>query len=251
MYGIQDPFMIAYWSAKIQVNPQDAEAYYYRGSSYFTLAAHYGSKNHKNRKNRFLDKAIADLTEAIKLNPDYSDSHYERGRAYAEKGNSGLSAIDFNEAISQLTVDISRTPDNATLFHKRANVYREIGNYDRALADYSNAIELNPSDHETYNDRATLYSYHQGDYGRAINDLSEVIRLSLQEGADGLSLLYGRRANLYYRMASAHSSRWARWTFCSNEYADLCNADLRAAKEARAARAARIAREIAPKVATA
>jgi tetratricopeptide (TPR) repeat protein len=239
--------LIDLFSAKIKANPKDAEAYYSRGQSYYSSTMHFDNMYHNNRRirNRWLTQAIADLDQAITLNHDRSDCHYLRGEIYALKGDSGLAAIDFNEAISQLTVDIGRTPDDAMLFHKRANAYREIGNYDRALSDYNSAIALKPHDHEIYDDRSSSH-LRQGDHSRAIADLSEVIRLLPQERAYGLSLLYARRASLYYRMACAHSSRWARLTFCSNEYANLCEADMRASDEARATN-----REIAPKVATA
>ena len=35
------------------------------------------------------DKAIADFTEAIRLDPQSASAYYDRGRAWAEKGDYG------------------------------------------------------------------------------------------------------------------------------------------------------------------
>ena len=45
------------------------------------------------------DKAIADFTEAIRLNPKDAEAYYSRGGAYGEKGDYDKAIADFTEAI--------------------------------------------------------------------------------------------------------------------------------------------------------
>jgi len=50
-------------------------------------------------KQKNWDKAIAEYTEAIKLNPNYTDAYTSRGAAYLEKGNIDLARADVNSAL--------------------------------------------------------------------------------------------------------------------------------------------------------
>jgi Flp pilus assembly protein TadD len=44
------------------------------------------------------DKAIADYTEAIRLNPQCAEAHYGRGVAYEKKGEKAKAEADFAQA---------------------------------------------------------------------------------------------------------------------------------------------------------
>ena len=89
-------------------------------------------------KNRDYDKAIADYTEAIRLNPKHADAHYGRGTAYRRKGAYG-------EAIRDFTETVRLNPKHADAYYGRGIAYRHAGEYDKAIADYSEAIRLNPN----------------------------------------------------------------------------------------------------------
>ena len=45
------------------------------------------------------DRAIADLTKALQLNPDFADAYHHRGRAYFVKGELDRALNDLNRAI--------------------------------------------------------------------------------------------------------------------------------------------------------
>jgi Flp pilus assembly protein TadD len=44
-----------------------------------------------------LDKAIADFTELIRLDPT-GEAYYDRGKAYQRRGDTGKAELDLNEA---------------------------------------------------------------------------------------------------------------------------------------------------------
>jgi tetratricopeptide (TPR) repeat protein len=44
------------------------------------------------------DKAIADLTKAIEIDPKYANSYYTRGIAWEKKGNSNRAIVDYSKA---------------------------------------------------------------------------------------------------------------------------------------------------------
>ena len=63
---------ISAFAEAIQVDPKDAETYYWRGWAF-------------GKKNDF-GKAIADLTEAIRLDPKDARAYFIRGSAHLQKG---------------------------------------------------------------------------------------------------------------------------------------------------------------------
>jgi len=62
----------------------DAEAYLIRGIGH--------------EKKGDMDAAIADFTEAIRLNPDLAEAHYNRGVVYGSKGDKTNAGKDFARA---------------------------------------------------------------------------------------------------------------------------------------------------------
>src|SRR5258708_6415309 len=96
------------------------------------------------------DRAIADFTEAIQINPHYAVDHNSRGNAYQIKGNYDRATADYTEAIR---ID----PKYAVAYNGRGNGHQGKGDYDRAIADYSEAIRLDPRYAVAYNNRGNSY----------------------------------------------------------------------------------------------
>jgi len=69
----------------INLNPQSAQAYYWRGIAYSSL--------------KEPDKAIEDLTEAITLEPQQADFFLSRGTLYANKNDHTRAIEDFDHAL--------------------------------------------------------------------------------------------------------------------------------------------------------
>ncbi|MCL2939527.1 MAG: tetratricopeptide repeat-containing serine protease family protein [Trichodesmium sp. MAG_R02] len=116
------------------------------------------------------DLAIADYNQAIQLNPKYAYAYYNRGLVYDDQGKYDLAIADYNQAI-QLN------PKDADYYYNRGIVYRKQGKYDLAIADYNQAIQLKPKFAEAYNNRGVVY-YNQGKYDLAIADYNQAIQLN-------------------------------------------------------------------------
>ena len=81
--------------------------------------------------------AIADYTEAIKLDPTDPDAFNNRGQAYDNKG-------EYDLAIADYTQSIRLNSDNARAFFNRGLALAIKGEHQRAVADFTQAIKLEP-----------------------------------------------------------------------------------------------------------
>ncbi|MEZ5429035.1 MAG: TonB family protein [Pyrinomonadaceae bacterium] len=119
------------------------------------------------------DRAIAEFTKAIEIDPDYPSPFQGRGDLYREKG-------DQKAAIEDYTKLIALTPSDANAYFSRAQAYSYIlGGDASAIRDYTKAIALNPKFIEAYIGRGYSY-YFQEDDGRALADFNQAIRIDPQ-----------------------------------------------------------------------
>jgi tetratricopeptide (TPR) repeat protein len=114
------------------------------------------------------DLAIADCSQVIKLQPDFALAYVKRGANYYAKKDYGLAIANFNQAIKI-------QPDSYT-YIIRGDSYNQKGDYDLAITDYNNALKLKPDDARIYNDRGIVYK-NKGDYDRAMADYELAIKL--------------------------------------------------------------------------
>ena len=136
--------------------PHDrAVVYYDRGLAY------------KNQKQ--LDRALADFSDAIKLDPRYAHPYVNRALIYASTGDFARSVADSSEAIKL-------DPTNALPYLNRGIAYRSQRNFDAAIADFSKAISLSKADPNLYLTRGWAY-LSKGDVNGAIADFSETLKL--------------------------------------------------------------------------
>jgi Tfp pilus assembly protein PilF len=164
---------IKYYTKAIELNPYDAQFYYYRGLAY-------------NKKNLF-PLAIEDFNKAIQYQPNYPSAYASRGFSHYEMGQQDLAIADY-------TKSISLDPKYAITFFKRGVSYQKKGDNAKALEDYTEAIRLNPKYVSALNNRGNIY-IRMGEYEKALADLNEAIRLDPK-------YVYGykSRGNLYERM---------------------------------------------------
>ena len=98
-----------------------AEEYYNRGNAY--------------KKQGNLTQAIADYTNAIRINSKHAKAYYNRGNTYGKQGN-------LTQAIADYTKAIEINPKYKEAYYNRGNTYGKQGNLIQAISDYTKAIEI-------------------------------------------------------------------------------------------------------------
>jgi len=112
---------IADCNKAIEINPNDAVAYYNRGSVY-------PDKGNYNQ-------AIADFNKAIEINPDYAKAYANQGIAYARNGN-------YDKAIANFIKAIEINPNDASGYYNRGVAYFGKDDFDKAWEDVHKAESL-------------------------------------------------------------------------------------------------------------
>ncbi len=116
------------------------------------------------------DKAIADYTEAIRLDPTSAHAYLFRGQAHS--GNK-----DYDEAIVDFTAAIRLNPKIAVAYQCRGEVWGVKDEPGNAIADFTEAIRLDPTKPWLYSNRASAWKKMK-DYEQASADYCEVLRLN-------------------------------------------------------------------------
>jgi lipoprotein NlpI len=106
------------------------------------LAAFYNNRAAAYRAKGDNDRAMADLNEAIRLNPKLAMAFNNRGAAYNERGDNDRAIADFNEAIRL-------DPKSGLAYFARGRSYFFAGSVERALADFNQASAPEPKDAHT------------------------------------------------------------------------------------------------------
>jgi tetratricopeptide (TPR) repeat protein len=83
------------------------------------------------------DQAVAELHQAIKLDPKYAEAHYELGVLYHE-------AEDHNNAVRELREAIKINPDYAEAHFRLGIVYQILRGYSQAVTEYEEVQRINP-----------------------------------------------------------------------------------------------------------
>ena len=130
-------------------------------------------------KNGNYDQAIADFTEAIRFNPNYSSAYNGRGLAIWKQGM--WSRDNANRAIADFTEAIRLNPNNAEAHFNLGVVKWNWSGREIGIANFSEAIRINPNYVEAYYERALQY-HNLGNFNRAIADYEIVLRLSPNYG---------------------------------------------------------------------
>ena len=86
-----------------------------------------------------LERAIADYTQAIAINPKNYNPYNNRGITYARK-------YDLDRAIADYDKAIGLNPKRAMTYLVRGFAYAKKGDKDKAIADFRRTLEMNPSD---------------------------------------------------------------------------------------------------------
>jgi tetratricopeptide (TPR) repeat protein len=99
--------------------------------------AHYNMGQLMLRKKQF-DKAISHLTQAVKLKPDDAEAHYKLALALAQQQQPGQALRHYTEAVS-LEPQVDTSP---LLNHLLAKYYAEARRFREAASHEEKALEL-------------------------------------------------------------------------------------------------------------
>ncbi len=149
----------------------------------FTQAIKLDSKNGETYYNRglvyfrsgMLEESIADYTQALKLNPKNGAAYYGRGNAYAKSDKP-------EKAIADYTETLKLDPKNVKAYYNRGNAYYRSGKLKEAIADYTEAIALDPKDTNFYYNRGVAYKQN-GEKEKAIADFKKAVAINNDPGA--------------------------------------------------------------------
>jgi tetratricopeptide (TPR) repeat protein len=180
---------LADYNAALQLDPQYADAYYFRSALRAKMGDQKGGlEDYQHAKQldpdpakaayhwgRFslglgdLQASIDSLTEAIRLNPKYDQAYYTRGVARTDMGDPQGAIEDFTEALKL-------NPNFASAAYNRALQRSRLNDFEGAIDDYTLAISIEPDFAYAYTNRAWVYD-RLGRYDEAIEDYSAAIRI--------------------------------------------------------------------------
>lgn len=167
------------------------------------IAAYYDKRTVVHVASGDYDKAIADLGEAIKLDPGSARRRYE------ERADLHFKTGDCERAIEDYTEVIKRDPQSAQAYNVRGWCQHLLHRHDRAVVDATKAIELDGGQADYYHTRGAAYGA-MGDRGRAIADFTKALALDPRhvDSASGRGEAYeasGERAKAIEDYAKAIS----------------------------------------------
>jgi tetratricopeptide (TPR) repeat protein len=133
------------------------------------------------------EAAIASWDKALALNPNDSETFYNRGLALANLQR-------FEEAIASWDKTVELQPDNIEAWYNRAIALKKIQRFTEAIASYDKIIALTPDDPNLYYQKACVYALEKQageltnsqelvatSIGLAIENLSKAIELNPQK----------------------------------------------------------------------
>ena len=150
---------VSYWREQVELASDDsskAMAYFYCGVAYSAV--------------QDFQNATEQYSEAIRLNPEYTNAYTNRGIAKDALERFEDAIADFNEAIR---IDLQ----NDKAYNGRASSKAALGRYEEAIADYNEAIRINPEYAKAYNHRGADKDA-LGRHAEAIADYDAAIRIN-------------------------------------------------------------------------
>src|SRR5260370_22252704 len=108
------------------------------------LAFALANRGYAYRNKYEYDRAIQDLDQAIKLDPDNALAFVNRGDAYRNKREYDHAIRDYDQAIKL-------DPNDAIALNSRGSAYAGKRDYDRAIRDFDQAIRLDPNNAHAFN----------------------------------------------------------------------------------------------------
>jgi len=141
---------------------------------------------------RVLNLAVADFTQAIRLDPNSDRAYHGRATAYWSMDDNERAVADYTQSI--------RLRPNAADYSNRGLAYWDMRDFGRAIADYTQAIRMEPDRFKYYEHRGSAYFMNK-DLNSAIADYTHAIRLA-PSATDSVEAYAGRA--LCYSVTGDH-----------------------------------------------
>jgi len=141
---------------------------------------------------------IADYSEAIRLNPDYTIAYYNRANAYKGIGQ-------YASAIADHSAAIRLDPNYSKPYNNRAVIRNLQNDFDNAIIDASRAIDLSPHNPYPYDTRAEAHE-KKGDYELAIVDYERYLKLGGGQKRNRISEIEGKIRDLKRKLEKQQKS---------------------------------------------
>lgn len=139
------------------------------------------------------DGAVADFSEAIRVDPSLAEAYLLRGQAWLRRNQPAQAVADFTDALRLEPVNLivqgsvirnhvlrprarDRATHDAIAYFGRGFAQSLSHNLDAAIADYSSAIKRNPRYAQALLVRGSAYLV-KADYDRAIADFTRVANI--------------------------------------------------------------------------
>lgn len=152
-----------------------ADAYYQRGFIYSEKGSILGKDN-------YIQKAINDFSETIKIKPSYLGAYVQRGIIYNSYSGDVLKAT--NDFMKAVRLKPNKDADD---YWNMGSARSAIGDLQGALINFNKAISLSPTYSRAYSSRAGI-RYLLGDNKGANADVKEAIKNMEQKRPDVSSL---------------------------------------------------------------
>ena len=120
--------------------------------------------------------AIAMLTKAIELKPDFADAYLLRGQTLLGLGDRKGAREDMEHLLADY-------PEQEDVLMLKARIERAEGKADEAIATYTKVTDVNPFAIEAFKERGQV-KYDKGDMAGAKEDLQKVLEIDPDRAAD-------------------------------------------------------------------
>ena len=133
------------------------------------------------------DRAFADFSRTIALNPDFAE-------AYTSRGWILISANHLNEALGDMNSALIHDQKNTLAYEGRANIFEKLKSWRLMYEDANKLVELLPGERIGFEYRGHAF-FENGQYQAAISDFTRAITLAPQE-----IYSYRMRGRCYYML---------------------------------------------------
>lgn len=173
------------WKDTLLKNPKAFLAYHNRGTQLLSSIDNLNKGKSKEQSDRarpgpdlvkeipLIIEAMENFNEAIKINPRFAKSYYNRGILFNKLGLT-------KSALREYSIAIELNPKFVESYINRGVLYYSMGEHDKATSDYSKVLQLVPSHPKALKYRAAAYLALR-DYDLALSDLESALSINPQD----------------------------------------------------------------------